>query len=317
MNNNFNDIKSVFIGGCPRSGTTMLGSILGSAPDCVVTPESHFKQTIPADLNVNWNEGIDRRDFLASLEKSFRFKLWKISLPLEKDMPHILKPADYRRAILSLASEYADKKNWRFWIDHTPQNIQNPLMLLKIFPKAKFIHIVRDPRAVASSVIPLFWGPDSAEEAAFWWAQKLFYGEVLEHAYPDRCLRIYYEDILTSPEKNIKEVCDFCGINFDNSMLSGSDFKSPKYTRNQHKLIGLKPEPSRLDSWKKNLDIWQIAEIEKIIGDIMELIGYNRFAIGKLPKRPFKKFLGKKASPFISFIKKKIFYFKKTFYDRF
>ena len=40
------DKKSIFIGGCDRSGTTMLGSMLGMGTGCVTTPESFFKMAV-------------------------------------------------------------------------------------------------------------------------------------------------------------------------------------------------------------------------------------------------------------------------------
>jgi len=306
----------IFIGGCPRSGTTMLGSILGSSCGCVVTPESHFKQTIPEALGVDWNVGVNRNDFFLALKDNFRFNLWNTHVPKET-VPDILMPVDYRRAILSLVNEYANaegKKDWHFWIDHTPQNIQDPLMLLTIFPEAKFIHIVRDPRAIAASVLPLDWGPDSAEQAALFWAQKLSYGQALESLYPDKCIRIYYEDIVTSPQKTIEKVCGFCGIVFENNMLTGGGFRIPTYTKKQHKLVGSRPDPDRLNAWRKTLDIWQIARIEKIIGDLMELMGYKKFMAGKLPERPLTKRFAQKLMPFISYLKKKKFHYRKIFY---
>ena len=37
-----NDFRPVFIGGCGRSGSTMLGAMLGTHPDCLTTPEATF-----------------------------------------------------------------------------------------------------------------------------------------------------------------------------------------------------------------------------------------------------------------------------------
>ena len=41
-NSEYENKKVVFIGGCSRSGTTLLGSLLGSPSNCVTTPESQF-----------------------------------------------------------------------------------------------------------------------------------------------------------------------------------------------------------------------------------------------------------------------------------
>ncbi|KUG23936.1 sulfotransferase domain superfamily [hydrocarbon metagenome] len=307
VKNKFLDTKQVFIGGCPRSGTTMLGSILGSADDCVVTPESQFKHTIQTTLEVDWNCGISKQVFLSALRNNFRFKLWDIPVP-ESDLADILNQHDYRMILLSLVDCYANiqgKQEWTFWIDHTPENIKHPLVLLNIFPEAKFIHIVRDPRAVAASVLPLDWGPFSARQAAFMWVRQISYGQALERMYPDKCIRVYYEDILVEPEKTIQNVCNFCGINFKITMLKGEGYNVPVYSKKQHALVGSWPEKSRLNAWQENLDIWQVAQIEGIVADLMILMGYEKYIKGTLPKRPLKKIISQRLEPLISYFKKK------------
>ena len=69
---------------------------------------------------------------------------------------------------------------------------------------AKFIHLVRAPRAVAASIMPLDWGPNNAIDAARYWVQKIAYGLAFESVYPEVCLKVKYEDILQEPEKNIQ-----------------------------------------------------------------------------------------------------------------
>lgn len=319
MKNPFDDAKTIFIGGCPRSGTTMLGSMLGSAKGCVATPESQFKDAIPAKLTVDWVQGLKREDLLSVLNNNFRFKIWEIRFPAV-ELPDFLNPADYRRLLLSLVNAYAktqDRKEWQFWIDHTPENIQVPLTLMRIFPEAKFIHLVRDPRAVCASLLSVDWGFYSAGKAALYWAQKISYGQAFERAFPDKCIRVYYEDIVAAPEKAMKDICGFCGIEFSSSVLSGGGFRLPDYTKKQHKLVGLKPDPCRLNAWKESLDAWQIAEIEELIGDLMELVGYKKFVSGRLSRRALTKRVYQSVMPLAAYLKSKRHHLKKRFYGSF
>lgn len=298
----FENVRPIFIGGCPRSGTTMLGSILGGAEGCVVTPESHFKQTIPAFLGVDWDTGMGREQFLAVLKRNFRFRLWETAVP-SRQLPEVLKPEAYRVALCSLVDAYAEshgRPDWQVWIDHTPQNIQDPVLLRKIFPRAKFIHLVRDPRGVAASLLRLDWGPDTAAEAALFWAQKLSYGLAVENAFPEACLRVRYEDVLRSSEETVQSVCEFCGLRFEAKMLSGNSCDLPGYTRKQHALVGSELDPSRVDSWKNALDVWQFNAIERRVGDLMTLMGYERISFGKLPKPTLGRRLQHRFLPLVS-----------------
>jgi hypothetical protein len=318
MTNPYDQIRTVFIGGCPRSGTTLLGAMLGAAPRCVATPESQFKQSIPSDLKVDWKRGLGRDDFQRALKKNFRFKLWGIHPPHSGGAGE-MNPQEYREAILSLIDVYALKEgmtDWGVWIDHTPENILEPLTIMKIFPEAKFIHIIRDPRAVAASILKLDWGPDSAGHAARFWAEKLSYGQALELAYPDQCMRVHFEDIVKSPEETLRSVCDFCGIEFVEGILSGGGFRPPAYTKRQHKLIGSGPDPGRLDAWRSRLDPWEIQDIENIIGGLMEISGYSRSSLVKLSGRPWNRRLVQRLRPFMTYLRKKRHQFRKKYYGR-
>lgn len=290
---------------------------MGGGAGYTVTPESHFKQTIPLAISSRWAEGISRDTLLRALEKNFRFKIWRSALPAFEDLPQMLMPPDYGRLILALVDEYARKQgidSWGTWVDHTPQNIQDPLMLLQIFPEARFIHLVRDPRAVAASVLPLDWGPDSADEAALFWAQKLSYGLVLEQSHPERVMRVYYEDIVRTPEETVRRVCTHCGIEFSPAMLAGSAFAVPDYTRGQHRLVGSRPDPKRLESWKQKLDFWQVATIEKSVGDMMMIMGYELSHPNLSLKRPIRTRVVLRFSPLISYFKKIRYHLKKRWY---
>jgi len=308
----------IFIGGCPRSGTTMLGSMLGGGEDCVVTPESHFKQTVLLAYGASWQVAVSSDWLYCNLKNNFRFKIWHTALPNRDKLPDLLRPLEYGWFVNLLVDEYAKKHgvtSWKTWVDHTPQNIQNPLMIMRIFPDARFIHLVRDPRAVAASVLPLDWGPDSAEEAATFWAQKLAYGLALEQSYPDRCLRVYYEDIVRSPRETMIKISDFCGVGFNDLMLEGRAFQVPTYTKQQHQLVGSRPDPKRLESWRDKLDAWQIATIENALGDLMVQMGYELLNVDLPSRRTFQQKITLKMTPFFSFLKKKRFQIKKWLYD--
>jgi hypothetical protein len=311
--------KPIFIGGCPRSGTTMLGSILGLAKNCIVTPESHFKQTILFGFNSDLKRnGINKRNLIDKINKNFRFKLWETPTPKIK-LPETIKVDEYRRLIYSIVDNYAKKIGcirWKTWIDHTPQNIQDPLVLMSIFPEAKFIHIVRDPRAVASSVIPLDWGPNNSREAAFFWAQKISYGLTLEIKYPEKCKRFYYEDIIYYPEKSIKSICDFCGIEYHKKMIEGGKIDLPKYTKKQHKLVGQKANLHRISAWQKDLSLRQIYEIETILSDLIDLMGYQKYSKNKEIPFSFLNRLKSRFNPIYSFLKKRRYEIKKKIYGK-
>lgn len=65
-------MNAIFIGGCPRSGTTMLGSMLGAGKNCFVTPESQFKELLIFDK-------LSVKEIEKKLNESFRLNLWQLN----------------------------------------------------------------------------------------------------------------------------------------------------------------------------------------------------------------------------------------------
>ncbi|SFB01086.1 Sulfotransferase family protein [Lentibacillus halodurans] len=273
--------QQVFIGGCDRSGTTFSGSLLGGHSSCLCTPESQFKTDV---LRRGLEDGDKQLEYII---KHWRFKIWGVKLKNSQAL-------NYDEVINDIVSEYAslvDKKNFNIWVDHTPNNIQNLCLLNQKFPNSKFIHIIRDGRAVAASVIPLDWGPNTIEEAAHFWNEKVSFGLAAEKFFgSDKLLTVHYENIVANPEKVLKKICNFLNIDFQYNMLSGNGFKLPSYTNTQHRLIGSKPSTKRINSWEQNLSKDEIAMFENISKDLLSYLGYRQKKYYYIPSRKDRLF---------------------------
>ena len=74
-------IKSIFIGGAPRSGTTMLGAILGTHSQTLTSPETQFK----FQLSPLFKKEIKSPDEIYNaLLRNQRFRVWKFNIAKEK-----------------------------------------------------------------------------------------------------------------------------------------------------------------------------------------------------------------------------------------
>lgn len=268
--------SAVFIGGCARSGTTLLGAMLGAHPDCICVPESQFKAQLLKDPRFGTPESIHRM-----LTNHWRFKLWELplsagELPLDGDDAD--RPA---RSLLRLVELYAQKSakpEATVWIDHTPHNVRQASLLGRAFPDSKFIHIVRDGRGVAASVIPLDWGPNSIIEAARFWVEQTAYGLAAEQSFgPGRILRVTYEDLVMEPDQVMRRIAAFAGLEFTPAMTEGGGFVVPRYTAQQHALIASRPDPTRIDGWRKKLTLREQEIFEHLTEDFLGYMGYERY----------------------------------------
>jgi hypothetical protein len=185
----------------------------------------------------------------------------------------------YRNFIEGLVHAYAikaDKAGAELWVDHTPDNMQFAVALSLEFPEARFIHVIRDPRAVAASVMPLDWGPNTAYFAANWWVCQVSYGLAAESLLgPDKILRVRYEDLVSDTEQEMRRICSFAGMDYEKGLGSTGDFKLPVYTAGQHTLVGKKPDVSRIDAWKGSLKPRMVELIENICADMLISLGYE------------------------------------------
>lgn len=270
--------RQIFIGGCSRSGTTLIGSMLGAHSDCITTPESHFKTGVLRGQSTNLSN-IDLNWALRTITRHWRFKIWGIEIDSMQSLGETEKISSYSCLLEWLVEQYAlqnGKPDAKIWVDHTPENISFADTLLKLFPHAKMIHIVRDGRGVASSIMPLDWGPNTIQNAAHWWIESVGFGLASEmYLGADRMMRIRYEDLVQGPEQVLQALCNFLVIDYQPKMLEECGFKVPKYTASQHTLIGQKPDADRAVRWKKQLSPRQVELFENIARDFLILLGYQ------------------------------------------
>ena len=70
------------------------------------------------------------------------------------------------------------------WVSRVPDYVLALPLLHALMPDLVYIDCVRDPRAVASTVLPRAWGPSKPREAGAWWAQRVTAGRSFAEAHP-------------------------------------------------------------------------------------------------------------------------------------
>lgn len=264
----------VFISGCGRSGTTFLGAILGSHEKCVATPESQFVIDVLTGQGLD-NKEIDLCKMIKLIKSHWRFKLWNLDLPPRFDQKFEPQYPQLIKWIVKKYSQTANKEAATIWVDHTPSHIKYCKTLIRLFPNAKIIHIVRDGRAVASSIMPLDWGPNTIAEAAYYWKENVIYGLAAQcHWERNRVIDVRYEDLLQKPEVTTKRICSLLDIDFQPKMINANGYRVPQYTAGQHSLVGMKPDITRINNWEKKLTARQIEIFESVTGELLSYLNY-------------------------------------------
>ena len=296
-------LKAIFIVGNSRSGTSMIARILNNHPDIYTfIHELHFFEEL-TDSNELFQEisfkkakkiyanllSIIYKGYLSKREPQLYFS------EAEKCLKQLdqLTPANIYRHFLF----YITQKNGKqIPCEQTPRNLFYLKEIFKIFPQAKIINMMRDPRDVLLSqknkwrlrFIGYKNHPLSESVRAFinynpFIISKLWNSAIKEYEQfknDSRVINIKFEDLVLRPEKTLKEVCKFLDINMEKSMFDipviGSSFQSSVNKRGIIK--------NTVTRWKKGgLTPSEIYICQKINADLMKKYGYEIVETSQAP----------------------------------
>ncbi len=196
---------AIFIVGLPRSGSTLLEQILASHPDVEGTMELADIPRMAQEL-----QGRETRDSEA------RYPGVLAELPLD----------EFRR----LGAKYlADTRVYRtgatrFFIDKMPNNFRHLGLIHLILPDAKIIDARRDPLACCfSNYKQLFASGQQftydVDDLSRYHAMYLDLMAHWDNVLPGKILRVQHEEVVEDPEREVRRLLGFCGLEFEPSCL--------------------------------------------------------------------------------------------------
>ncbi len=319
---NFADVagfnrRGLFIGGCPKSGTTLLLALLDGHPELAVFPEeTHFLEEggkyaalgdFPGKLRhllkhsglrlleqerlapVHDACGLEAGNYLGfdhprfnRLAEDFVDRPWMNDSLLLSEM--------IRAYVVTMGCNWRDCVRW---VEKTPSNVSYADDLFRLFPEAKLIQIVRDPRAVFASrrrrLKNRYGCHAKAHRLVREWNQSSRRIPQLRNR-PDRYLVVRYEDLVHRSHPVLEEICQFAGIEFRPTLLeptrAGRQWRgNPTFCG---AFSGIDPRP--VDYWKQELTEDEIWWVDLHCHEGMLIAGYQpqtdaRFSFGRWVKR--------------------------------
>lgn len=285
---NLNNIPFFFVVGRPRSGTTLLRTLFDAHPNVNFPPECQFIVNLYPKYGkkTSWTEE-DIIAFYNDLISQWLFDTWNID------------NEDLRRSLLAYTGENTfgtickvvykqynslfEKKELLFIGDKNPGYAIYSKLLLKIFPEAKFIHIIRDYRDNFVSIKNVdFELPVPSVVVQKW---KYFFKKFNKDSTlkPESYNVIKYEDLVKDPEIELQKLCKFIGIEFNAQVFNFYEKKDeilktypPGYIHTYHSSLMQKVNTSKIGVWKKQLSPWQIKLMDITVGKVAEHAGYER-----------------------------------------
>ncbi len=142
--------------------------------------------------------------------------------------------------------------------------------LLDRWPNARFIHLIRDPRAVIPSFVRMGWDGNPYTATPRWLEAEREWDALKASIDRDRWTEVRFEDLVRAPEATTARLCDFMQVQYESSVL--------RY----HEDSTYEPiDPAIADAWKSNPPAW-IRQIEARAREMMVVRGYRPATDGTL-----------------------------------
>ena len=309
--------RGLFIGGAPKSGTTLLLSLLDGHPQLVVVPEEtqyleergryRALKTPQARLHHLLHQtelrvlahgrfapprecrSLDERNY-AGFQYD-RFAALADDLARRPGMNDSLLFSEMVRAYAEVSG--IDWRKCVRWVEKSTSNEVHTAALDELFPQAKLVQVIRDPRAVfASRKKRLTRGGalySKAHRLLRAWNKSAKEISRL-HSEPSRFLVVRYEDLVSNPARVLKQVCQFGDFDFTDQMLTptraGNSWEGNSAF--EASFFGISGSPLR--HWRDYLTPHEIWWVELHCKKGMRLAGYElvsgaRFSLARWLKR--------------------------------
>lgn len=288
--------KIIFIVGNSRSGTTMMRRVLGNHPEIYMLEELHFFEQL-------WSSGDKEKVLSAAQADQLASRLLFIQrdgyLAALDPGKHLAEAASitasiqgplYPHAVLNAFLFYETRRNGKsIPCEKTPQDVFYIAEILELFPDARIVNMVRDPRGVLLSqkrkwqrknmgagfmtqkeqrrlrinyhpiTISKLW--NSSIRAA-----AKFKGHPSVH-------NVIFEQLVSASEHTVRDLCAFLDIEFTANMLHIPQIGSSNET-DRPNAFGIKTE--RAGNWEKGgLNAAEVWFCQHICGENMRMYGYD------------------------------------------
>ncbi len=269
-----------FIVGCSRSGTTMLSLMMNMHGNIHIPKESWFLSDIMDRFSPdNKLRKTDVNEIYELTTSHWRWKEWEMSDEILKERLNMLEESSLNQVVEVIFQQTLEKVGKRRWGDKTPGYVTEIKRLHRLFPNAKFIHLVRDGRDVSLSLKRVGWVGDTTWDIACHWSEQVRAGSEQGRSLPKgQYLEVKYEDLVRNTETKLREICRFIGEDFSTKMMAfynQAEKYMPKRDISHLMKTHRPPREDDLERWKREMNGLQLFIFESISINELYAFGYK------------------------------------------
>ncbi|MEX0776987.1 MAG: sulfotransferase [Phycisphaeraceae bacterium] len=239
MNHHSNDLVRAFIVGCPRSGTTLLQSLLAAHSKVISFPETQFFRRLePSKPLFRKLKVIGTR---AARARMIRFLGEMDADDLLPMVPRyaVLK-TQYIRAFVAILDTLARRGDKDCWIEKSPKHLDQIPLITRTVANCRFIHLLREGSASVASLIDA-----SRKYGGAWHGPTTIDGCIAEYNHSVEVSRRYigtkyhcfvrYESVVQQTDVELERIFDFLGITMEPDLAKRQSEVAAKLIRPEEK----------------------------------------------------------------------------------
>jgi hypothetical protein len=262
--------------GVRRSGTTLLRVMLDRNSQLAVPDESYF---VP-QLAHRHGRRPDIDAFVEDIRRLETLREWGISP--EDVRSKLRRGMTTGEAISAIYEAYAHHRGKPRWGDKTPMYMQHLPLLERLFPEARYVHLIRDGRDTAVSFLAMPQGivtrswahPRSIGDFACEWRVEVEAARRLgDRVGPGRYVELRYEAFVAEPERELQAICAFGDLPWEPGMLDYVG--NVDVSRKPHQQRLAQPPTRGVRDWRRDLPPGDVEAFESVAGGLLHELGYE------------------------------------------
>lgn len=279
--------KRIFIGGPPRSGTTLIRSLLNKHSQIGIAPETKLFWVydekdidIPSLRNLTWILKGDARNskqlpnYIKYMQNgSAEWQKFKRSELIDV-LRNSFESNSRKQMMESLLSFYSPNKPIKG--EKTPIHALYYKTIKQYYPDSYFIQMIRNPYAVCASALKKnFHGANSIQKMyvllqyCYYWNWIANSGNEREKR-DNKYLVISFESLIQEPIMTVEKICQFLGVDFEEQMMEVEKVNS---SFEQKYSVGKSFSTDAIDVWRSYLNDTQ-KRIVNVICSHKSIYGY-------------------------------------------